>query len=206
MYSSDRYAAFSLSNILSNRYLTRSVTDQVRICWATAENPVANLNATLMNQTFLALQSASPFAASYPIELAALQTMTSTIPSSSTPITSTASTISTTSVASSVFSTPAPKSSNGLSSGAIGGIVSGVVGGMALIGAVVFLLWRRRKSKITDAQSEPFFTSQHPSEHRHVAVMDSSTIHEKDGQPQIAEAPAQQSLVELDSGNQHRYY
>ena len=33
-----------------------------------------------------------------------------------------------------------------MSGGAVCGIVGGVVGGIALIGGVVFLLWRRRKS------------------------------------------------------------
>jgi hypothetical protein len=48
----------------------------------------------------------------------------------------------------------------GLSGGAIGGIVGGVVGGLALLGAVGFFLWRRKKkahaADVYDTSTTPY--------------------------------------------------
>jgi predicted lipid-binding transport protein (Tim44 family) len=134
---------------------------QINICWASAAqgNPVALLNATMMNETYSSMVAAKPSQASYTIALAALQSLTSTTPgvSSSTPAATNSA--SATPATSSGAATPSGNSNSGgggggLSGGAIGGIVGGVVGGLALIGAIAFLLWRRKKYS-TVAQADP---------------------------------------------------
>ncbi|OAL06735.1 hypothetical protein IQ06DRAFT_321925 [Phaeosphaeriaceae sp. SRC1lsM3a] len=128
--------------------------NQINICWATAVNPVAKLNATMMNETYKELAAARPSAASYTIDLAQLQVMTSTTSVSSSAKTSPTGNKSTSPKPTSSDSPASDNSSSGLSGGAIGGIVGGVVGGLALIGGIAFLLWRRKKYS-TVAQADP---------------------------------------------------
>lgn len=132
--------------------------DQINICWSTAENPVALLDPEQMNKTYKERQAAEPSAISYPVSLAELQKMTSTTPGASSASTNAPSSLTSgTSPASSVAGSsqsgtqPPSSSSGGLSGGAIGGIVGGVIGGIAIIGFIVFLLWRRRNNKANNA-------------------------------------------------------
>jgi hypothetical protein len=110
----------------------------INVCWATAANPVALANVTLLNQTYSSYVAADPFASSYPVALAALTSMYSTtsgIPSilpSTSPVTTATSSIS------------APHDDSGISRGTIGGIVGGILGVLALIGVGIFLLQQRR--------------------------------------------------------------
>ncbi|KAF2823664.1 hypothetical protein CC86DRAFT_395760 [Ophiobolus disseminans] len=123
---------------------------QFNICWSKGENSLRSLNATRLNQTYVSLLSASPTATSIAINKVQLLAMTGVDPSdrpssstsaaSSTPASATASATSTSSA------TPSPADDGGLSGGAIGGIVGGVVGGLALLGAIAFFFWRRRKT------------------------------------------------------------
>ncbi|KAH7089240.1 hypothetical protein FB567DRAFT_591351 [Paraphoma chrysanthemicola] len=129
---------------LLDREKCTQVTNQINICWATAENPVANLSKQLSNETYSSLSSAQPSATSFPININALL-------ASSTPA-SLASSLSA-SATSSTSSSPSPSTTGtngggggGLSGGAIGGIVGGVVGGLALLGAIAFFLWRRKNN------------------------------------------------------------
>jgi hypothetical protein len=156
-----------------NRQRCTQQFGQINICWATAPNPVAMLNATAMNQTYSSLFSARPSAASYTIELAALQTLTSTTAgASSSPSTSpTAASSSGQSQSPTSSPPPAENSDSGLSGGAIGGIVGGVVGGIALLGAIGFLLWRRKKYS-TIAQADP---SSPPNGHQPYAGYQANT-------------------------------
>ncbi|KAH4005016.1 hypothetical protein HBI13_024900 [Parastagonospora nodorum] len=112
--------------------------NQVNVCWATEKNPVARLDDTLLNATYKSLRAARPSAASYSIALLALQTMTSTTATPSARRTPASE------ILPSSTSPARDPSAGSLSGGAIGGIVGGVVGGIAVIGAVVFFLWRRR--------------------------------------------------------------
>ncbi|KAF2024910.1 hypothetical protein EK21DRAFT_77706 [Setomelanomma holmii] len=125
---------------------------QFNICWSTQDNPLRPLNATRLNETFHSLSSARPSAASYTVDRQQLLALTSITPgaSSSTPAaTSTpASTSASATSSSTSSSTPAPGDS-GLSGGAIAGIVVGVIGGLALLGAIGFFLWRRKKNAAT---------------------------------------------------------
>ncbi|KAH7401966.1 hypothetical protein DE146DRAFT_449972 [Phaeosphaeria sp. MPI-PUGE-AT-0046c] len=128
--------------------------NQINVCWATAVNPVAKLNATMMNATYQELYAARPSAANYTIELAQLQTMTSTTAVSSTTKPSPTGNKSTSPKPTSSETSASGNSDSGLSGGAIGGIVGGVVGGLALIGGIAFILWRRKKYS-TVAQADP---------------------------------------------------
>jgi len=117
---------------------------------------------------------------------------------------------------------PAADSDSGLSGGAIGGIVGGVVGGLALLGAIGFFLWRRRKnSGKTDPhaqsgdpyqgygyQQQQYQPGHAPSTHTayspqsNVAQMHQAPPMDKYAhmqQPQVAEAPAYNNPVEMDA-------
>lgn len=153
------------NNICNRQECTRGF-NQINICWATAQNPVASLNASMMNETYKDLFRARPSAASYTIDLAQLQTMTSTVSASSTPTQSPTGNESTTPKPTSSEAPASDNSSSGLSGGAIGGIVGGVVGGLALIGGIAFFLWRRKKYS-TVAQADPSSPTSHYAQQQH---------------------------------------
>lgn len=167
------------------------VVDQVNICWATAANPVARLNDTMMNEKYKSLRAARPSAASYTIELAELSTMTSTTVGSSSRTSATAGPSSISSTSSSPSASPSSQgdSDSGLSGGAIGGIVGGVVGGIAVIGAIAFFLWRRRKYS-TLAQADP--SSPTNGHHPDAGLQQPHTGYQPEGayQPHVAEMHA----------------
>ncbi|KAH7087869.1 hypothetical protein FB567DRAFT_560565 [Paraphoma chrysanthemicola] len=128
------------------------IQGQFNICWSVQNNPLRPLNASRLNETFSSLSSASPTALSYTVDRQQLLALTSTTPgaSSATPtINSTpASATASTSASATSSSSPSsnPSSDSGLSGGAIGGIVGGIIGGLALLGAIAFFIFRRRKS------------------------------------------------------------
>jgi len=163
--------------------------DQINICWGTQPNPVALSNATAMYETYKSLSSASPSATSYPIQLAALQSMTAAPTESH-----------------------AGGTSDSLSSGAIGGIVGGIVGGIAILGAVAFLLWRRRRKHTTVAQSELPATSEQYADGQQANASEMGTTTaptaEKYARQEnyMAEMPAQQSHFELSAESPHRQF
>ncbi|KAF2032483.1 hypothetical protein EK21DRAFT_109862 [Setomelanomma holmii] len=126
---------------LKNTEQCTQTTNQINICWATQENPVANLSKALSNQAYSSLSSARPSATSYSININALLGSSTSSSAASSPTASISATASSSSSA-----TPTNNSSSGLSGGAIGGIVGGVVGGLALLGAIGFFLWRRKKN------------------------------------------------------------
>jgi len=127
---------------------------QFNICWSKGDNALRSLNATRLNETFSSLLSASPTATSLPINRAQLLALTGPDPtdlaSSSASASASASGTAPASAipftTSSPLSSAAPADDGGLSGGAIGGIVGGVVGGLALLGAIGFFFWRRRKN------------------------------------------------------------
>jgi len=124
---------------------------QFNICWSKGDNALRALNATRLNDTYSSLSSASPTATSLPVDKQQLLALTgiapSDLPSSSTSASLPASaTASTTNSSTPIGGSTDTDSSGGLSGGAIGGIVGGVVGGLALLGAIGFFLWRRRKN------------------------------------------------------------
>ncbi|KAF2829413.1 hypothetical protein CC86DRAFT_380123 [Ophiobolus disseminans] len=182
--------------------------DQINICWSTQQNPVALLNATIMNETYNSLASASPSAASFPIELAVLQKMTATSsiasptssPTSSLTLSpTTANTIMTSAAAT---TSPAATSDNGFSGGAIGGIAGGVIGGIALLAAIAFLVWQRRRSNSTVAQNELPATQEYYANGHQFAVSEMDTASpptEKYARHggYVSEMPARQSHYEM---------
>ncbi|KAF2470930.1 uncharacterized protein BDR25DRAFT_28302 [Lindgomyces ingoldianus] len=128
---------------LNNREECTQRANQINICWATPENPFANVTEKELNKTFSSLSSARPSASSYSFNSAKLFASTTSGASSS----ATAASASTTATSSAASPTPTQgDSSGGISGGAIGGIVVGVVGGLAIIGAGCFFLWRRRSN------------------------------------------------------------
>jgi LPXTG-motif cell wall-anchored protein len=122
----------------------RSLTErigQINICWSTLRNPIATINATLLNETFSILSSANPSAASYRIvDLRQIASPTSTSDSASQSSSNTIAVFSPTSSGS------ARNDPSSISNGVIGGIVGGVAGGLALLGIATWLLWRRRRN------------------------------------------------------------
>lgn len=152
---------------------------QFRICWSKQENPIRFLNSTELNQTYSSLSSAQPSATSITIDKAKLLAMTSTTPGvspSSTPTSASA----TSSITSS--STPASSSSSGLSGGAIGGIVGGIVGGLALLGAIGFFLWRRKRSAQGASKTNPHASAGDP--YQGYAYQPQQPVHEAAYNPQ----------------------
>ncbi|KAH7359793.1 hypothetical protein BKA66DRAFT_223697 [Pyrenochaeta sp. MPI-SDFR-AT-0127] len=212
----------------SNRYCCAKesetcteTSNQINICWSTLENRVAPLNATRVNETFFALSSASPSAASYTISPESLLALTSTTPASSatspsSPTSDSASAVS--SVLSSVsspgstptFSAPtsSPGGGGGTSGGTIGGIVGGVVGGLALAGIAGIFVWRRRKSRKNNlgASADPYSAHGYQSGHMGINELSSQTApvekyaHDGYGYPHqgpVAEAPNNERPVEM---------
>lgn len=134
--------------VLRLKVLTRLFSDQINICWATAENPIANVSEDRLNETFSSLSSARPSASSLTFDIAAL-TATSTPASSTASATSSPASSGASATPSETSSqSPAPTGgSSGVSGGAIGGAVVGGVVGLALIGAGIFFLMRRKSKK-----------------------------------------------------------
>ncbi|KAH8632174.1 hypothetical protein IG631_13857 [Alternaria alternata] len=130
--------------------------DQVNICWSQLDNPIASLNATAVNATTQSLESIRPSAATYAVDLSAVQTLTSTAAASSSHnpsasaqqpiVTTTSSTLSQTTASHSEATSNNSSTDGGLSSGAIGGVVGGLVGGLALLGLAGGFFWRRLKN------------------------------------------------------------
>ncbi|EDU47860.1 hypothetical protein PtrSN002B_011998 [Pyrenophora tritici-repentis] len=191
--------------------------NQVNICWSTLKDPVALLNATVVNETAQSLISARPSAAKYPISLSDLQALSSTTatPSSATPspsgnppsssVAPPVSAAATASSPSSPTSTAQNNGGSGLSSGAIGGIVGGVIGGLALVGIAGLLLWRRKRNSKSNPYEPANAHSPTPYSANHAVEMDANQTYlnapatEKYGQEvgPMVEVPADRAPAEL---------
>ena len=130
--------------------------DQINICWATPENPIANVTQDKMNETFSSLSSARPSATEYSFDLQALYaTSTSTSSSASASATTSGaagSAAQSQSASSTASPSPSSSSSSGLSGGAIAGIVIGAIAVIALIGIGAFILFRRNRKNARAAE------------------------------------------------------
>ncbi|KAF2213190.1 hypothetical protein CERZMDRAFT_96857 [Cercospora zeae-maydis SCOH1-5] len=139
-------------------------TGQVNVCVATQDNPIGAVPQSLMNETFSSLSSASPSASTFSVDVASLAaraTATSTTSSAST------STSSPTSTASETASPPNGGSNDGVSGGTIAGAVVGGVAGLALIGALVWFLLRRRARRNTHEPVPTSPTGAHAEKYDH---------------------------------------
>ena len=87
-------------------------------------------------------------------------------------------------------------------SGAIGGIVGGIVGGIALLGAVLLLLWRRRKAQSPEPAEETFLPPElYGNEKGEPLIEDGGHILELSRNERPAEL--EQPLVELEAREHH---
>ncbi|KAI5368065.1 hypothetical protein Slin15195_G031990 [Septoria linicola] len=123
-------------------------TGQVNVCVATQDNPIAEVSDMLLNETFSSLSSASPSASTFSVDVVSLAAR-ATATSSSQSSTATEAATSTSADTASTTSTSTGES-NDLGSSPTGAIAGGVVGGvagLAVIGAIVWLLLRRRSKK-----------------------------------------------------------
>ncbi|KAH4191777.1 hypothetical protein HBI71_133030 [Parastagonospora nodorum] len=169
---------------------------QFRVCWSKEQNTIRFLNATTLNETFSSLSSASPRATQYPVEAQQLLAWTSTTPGASAKPTTRPAASSSPPAASStptILSSTSNSSSSSkstLSTSAIGGIVGGLLGGLALLGAIAFLLWRRRKSAAR--KSNPYEAPSDP--YQGYAYQPQQPVHEAHSpyspQPGISQLPA----------------
>ncbi|KAF2675790.1 hypothetical protein K458DRAFT_492897 [Lentithecium fluviatile CBS 122367] len=128
---------------------------QINICWMTSENPVANFEAKL-DAAFTSLSSASPSATYLTVDIKAITasstpTPTTTSSTTSSPGSTPSGSLTTSSTGSSA---PTQESGGGMSGGAIGGTVAGVVVGLAVIGAGLFYLFRRRRAANEGVKNE----------------------------------------------------
>ncbi|GIZ37267.1 hypothetical protein CKM354_000072000 [Cercospora kikuchii] len=127
---------------LDSRESCTQRTGQINVCIASQDNPIGEVPQSLINETYASLSSASPSASTFSVDVASLVSRaTATSTSSSATTTSTSSP---TSTASETASPPSEDSDSGVSGGTIAGAVVGGVAGLALIGALVWFLLRRR--------------------------------------------------------------
>ncbi|CRG92219.1 hypothetical protein PISL3812_09275 [Talaromyces islandicus] len=138
---------------------------QINICWNSAHDTLTNISSNTLNETYSSLSSASPSASSWSFSpetlIAATQTTSSSTTSTTTTTTTSASKHTTALPTSTHTSTPSStessssSSSSSLSGGAIAGIVIGALAGVAIIAALAFFLFRRRRNSRDPSDSNP---------------------------------------------------
>ncbi|RYN56356.1 hypothetical protein AA0118_g8206 [Alternaria tenuissima] len=195
--------------------------DQINICWSQLDNPIASLNATAVNATAQSLESIRPSAATYAVDLSALQTLTSTAAASSShnpsasgqqpTATTTSSILSQTTASHSEATSNNSSTDGGLSSDAIGGVVGGLVGGLALLGLAGFFFWRRLKNgkrnpyKPANLHNSATHSVGYPSEMDSNHIYTSSPATEKYGYAvtPVSEVAADRAPAELPETSPH---
>jgi hypothetical protein len=117
-----------------HREICTQLAGQVRICYSSAKNPLQNITASLLNQTYSSLSSAQPSASAYNFDPAVL--IAQTQPTLTRPVTATSSGV----------PPNAKPSPNHLSGGAIAGVVIGALAVAAIAGLAAILFLQHRKN------------------------------------------------------------
>ncbi|KAF2154514.1 hypothetical protein K461DRAFT_275632 [Myriangium duriaei CBS 260.36] len=207
---------------LDNSEVCTGTSNQINICWNSAHDTLTNISASVLNDTYSSLSSATPKASSWSFSPLSLIAETSPLPSSSTatsptsaPTTSsasgptTSSSSSSTSPSSSASSGPVSSSSSHLSGGAIGGIVVGAIAAVALVALVLLLFLRRKRASAphqdrydSNAPVHAYYADEgHGIQQSHLGSPQ-VPMSELSGQMQPGELPAH-SLNELPGDSKH---